>query len=102
MNKLSGCSSSSALTELSNKLWHNRNENICEIMGFVVILYETKMKNVSVPKISEFAPIDGEILASLCSDNCMQILQKLILEDLYGVSNNYLCARIRYKQQVWE
>ena len=58
------------------------------------------MKNVSVPKISEFAPIDGEILASLCSDNCMQILQKLILEDLYGVSNNYLCARIRYKQQV--
>ena len=63
---------------------------ICEIMGFVVILY-------FVPKISEFAPIDGEILASLCSDNCMQILQKPILEDLYGVLNNYLCARIRYK-----
>ena len=75
---------------------------ICEIMGFVVILYETKMKNASVPKISEFAPIDGEILASLCFDNCMQILQKPILEDLYGVSNNYLCACIRYKQQVWE
>ena len=70
---------------------------ICEIMGFVVILYETKMKNVSVPKISEFAPIDGEILASVCSDNCMQILQKLILEDLYGVSNNYVSACIRYK-----
>ena len=75
---------------------------ICEIMGFVVILYETKMKNASVPKISEFAPIDGEILASLCSDNCMQILQKPILEDLYGVLSNYLCAHIRYKQQVWE
>ena len=70
---------------------------ICEIMGFVVILYETKMKNVSVPKISVFAPIDGEIRASLCSDNCMQILQKPILEDLYGVLNNYLCACIRYK-----
>ena len=70
---------------------------ICEIMGFVVILYETKMKNVSVPKISDFAPIDGEILASVCSDNCMQILQKLILEDLYGVSNNYVSACIRYK-----
>ena len=75
---------------------------ICEIMGFVIILYETKMKNASVPKISVFAPIDGEILASLCFDNCMQILQKPILEDLYGVLNNYLCARIRYKQQVWE
>ena len=75
---------------------------ICEIMGFVVILYETKMKNASVPKISEFASIDGEILASLCSDNCMRILQKLILEDLYGVLSNYLCAHIRYKQQVWE
>ena len=69
-------------------------------MGFVVILHETKMKNVSVPKISEFAPIDGEILASLCSDNCMQILQKPILEDLCGVLSNYLCARIKYKQQV--
>ena len=33
---------------------------ICEIMGFVVILYETKMKNASVPKISVFAPIDSE------------------------------------------
>ena len=75
---------------------------ICEIMGFVVILYETQMKNVSVQKISVFAPIDGEILASLCSDNCMQILQKPILEDLYGVLNNYICARIRYRQQVWE
>ena len=75
---------------------------ICEIMGFVVILFETKMKNASVPKISEFAPIDGEIPASLCSDNCMQILQKPILEDLYGVLSNYLCAHIRYKQQVWE
>ena len=73
---------------------------ICEIMGFVVILYETKMKNASVPKISEFAPIDGEILASLCFDNCMQILQKPILEDLYGVLDNYICACIRYKQQV--
>ena len=61
-------------------------------MGFVVILYETQMKNASVPKISVFAPIDGEILASLCSDNCKQILQKLILEDLYGVLSNYLCA----------
>ena len=61
-------------------------------MGFVVILYETKMKNVSVPKISVFAPIDGEVLASLCSDNCTQILQGLILEDLYGVLSNYLCA----------
>ena len=71
-------------------------------MGFFVILYETKMKNVSVPKISVFASIDGEILASLCSDNCMQILQKPILEDLYGVLNNYICARIRYNQQVWE
>ena len=72
-------------------------------MGFVVILYETKMKNVSVPKISVFAPIEGEsILASLCSDNCMQIFQKPILEDLYGVLNNYLCACIRYNQQVWE
>ena len=71
-------------------------------MGFVVILYETQMKNVSVQKISVFAPIDGEILASLCSDNCMQILQKPILEDLYGVLNNYICARIRYRQQVWE
>ena len=58
------------------------------------------MKNASVPKISVFAPTDGEILVSLCSDNCMQILQKLISEDLYGVLNNYLCARIRYKQQV--
>ena len=75
---------------------------IYEIMGFFVILYETKMKNASVPKISVFAPIDSEILASLCSDNCMQILQKLILEDLYGVLNNYLCAHIRYNQQVWE
>ena len=38
---------------------------ICEIMGFVVILYETKMKNASVPKISVFAPIiDSEILQS--------------------------------------
>ena len=37
---------------------------ICEIMGFVVILYETKMKNASVPKINVFAPIDGEILQS--------------------------------------
>ena len=71
-------------------------------MGFVVILYETKMKNVSVPKISVFAPIDGEILASLCSDNCIQIFQKPILEDLYGVLSNYLCACIRYNQQVWE
>ena len=50
------------------------------------------MKNASVPKISVFAPIDGEVLASLCSDNCKQILQKLILEDLYGVLSNYLCA----------
>ena len=73
---------------------------ICEIVGFVVLLYETKMKNASLPKISVFAPIDGEILASLCSDNCMQILQKPILEDLYGVLNNYICARIRYRQQV--
>ena len=75
---------------------------ICEIMGFVVILYETQMKNACVPKISVFAPIDGEILASLCSDNCMQILQKSIFEDLYGVLNIYLCAHIRYKWQVWE
>ena len=37
---------------------------ICEVMGFVVILYETKMKNASVPKISVFAPIDSEILQS--------------------------------------
>ena len=30
-------------------------------MGFVVILYETQMKNACVPKISVFAPIiDGE------------------------------------------
>ena len=61
-------------------------------MGFVVILYQTQMKNVSVPKISVFVPIDGEVLASLCSDNCKQILQKPILEDLYGVLSNYLCA----------
>ena len=27
---------------------------ICEIVGFVVILYENKMKNASVPKISVF------------------------------------------------
>ena len=73
---------------------------LCEIMGFVVILYETQMKNACVPKISVFAPIDGEILASLCSDNCTQILQKPVLEDLYGVLSNYLCAHIRYKQQV--
>ena len=33
-------------------------------MGFVVIPYETKMKNASVPKINVFAPIDGEILQS--------------------------------------
>ena len=34
-------------------------------MGFVVILYETKMKNASVPKISVFAAIiDSEILQS--------------------------------------
>ena len=30
---------------------------ICEIMGFVVILYETKVKNACVPKISVFASI---------------------------------------------
>ena len=30
-------------------------------MGFVVILYETQMKNAWVPKISVFAPIDGEL-----------------------------------------
>ena len=58
---------------------------ICEILGFVVVLYETKMKNASVPKVSVFLPIDGEILASLCCDYCMQILQKPILEHLYGV-----------------
>ena len=62
MNKLSGCSSSPVLN------WVTKCDitemRICEIMGFVVILYETKMKNASVPKISVFAPIDSEILQS--------------------------------------
>ena len=46
-------------------------------MGFVEIIRAIKTKNVSLPKISMFMQIVGEILPQLCANDSIQILLKM-------------------------
>ena len=46
-------------------------------MGFVEIIREITIKNVSMPKITMLVQIVGEILSQLCSNDSIQILLKM-------------------------
>ena len=57
-------------------------------MGFVSILGKSMMKNAYLPKISILLQFGGEILALLCLDDSIQILQILSQFLMLGTETN--------------